>query len=50
MCLLAAEMKARSGSDPGELYAELSGRYGEPFYTAETLEVDDVLKLGVQSI
>jgi len=25
-------------------------RYGEPFYTAETLEVDDVLKLGVQSI
>lgn len=25
-------------------------RYGEPFYTAETHEVDDVLKLGVQSI
>ncbi len=25
-------------------------RYGEPFYTAETLEVDDVLQLGVQSI
>ncbi|HKA57925.1 MAG TPA: bacillithiol biosynthesis deacetylase BshB1 [Gemmatimonadales bacterium] len=25
-------------------------RYGEPFYTPETLEVDDVLKLGVQSI
>jgi len=25
-------------------------RYGEPFFTAETLEVDDVLKLGVQSI
>jgi bacillithiol biosynthesis deacetylase BshB1 len=25
-------------------------RYGEPFYTAETLEVDDVLRLGVQSI
>ncbi|OLC10817.1 MAG: bacillithiol biosynthesis deacetylase BshB1 [Gemmatimonadetes bacterium 13_1_40CM_66_11] len=25
-------------------------RYGEPFYTAETLEVEDVLKLGVQSI
>jgi bacillithiol biosynthesis deacetylase BshB1 len=24
--------------------------YGEPFYTAETQEVDDVLKLGVQSI
>jgi N-acetylglucosamine malate deacetylase 1 len=25
-------------------------RYGEPFYTAETQEVDDVLELGVQSI
>ena len=25
-------------------------RYGEPFYTAETQEVDDVLQLGVQSI
>jgi N-acetylglucosamine malate deacetylase 1 len=25
-------------------------RYGEPFYTPETHEVDDVLKLGVQSI
>ena len=24
--------------------------YGEPFYTAETLEVEDVLQLGVQSI
>jgi phosphoglucomutase len=32
MCLLAAEMKARTGSDPGELYAELTGRYGEPVY------------------
>jgi N-acetylglucosamine malate deacetylase 1 len=25
-------------------------RYGEPFYTAETQEVDDLLQLGVQSI
>jgi bacillithiol biosynthesis deacetylase BshB1 len=25
-------------------------RYGEPFYTVETQEVDDVLRLGVQSI
>jgi bacillithiol biosynthesis deacetylase BshB1 len=25
-------------------------RYGEPFYTAETHEVDDVMQLGVQSI
>ena len=25
-------------------------RYGEPFYTAETMEVDDVLQLGTQSL
>jgi bacillithiol biosynthesis deacetylase BshB1 len=25
-------------------------RYGEPFFTAETMEVDDVVKLGVQSM
>ena len=25
-------------------------RYGEPFYTPETQEVEDVLKLGVQSL
>jgi iron complex outermembrane receptor protein len=25
-------------------------RYGEPFFTHETMEVDDVLKLGVRSI
>jgi phosphoglucomutase len=32
MCLLAAEMTARSGRDPGELYAELTERYGAPAY------------------
>ncbi len=32
MCLLAAEMTARGGKDPGELYAELTGRYGAPVY------------------
>ncbi|HEY2602532.1 MAG TPA: phosphoglucomutase (alpha-D-glucose-1,6-bisphosphate-dependent) [Thermoleophilaceae bacterium] len=32
MCLLAAEMTARSGKDPGELYAELTERYGAPAY------------------
>ena len=32
MCLLAAEMTACGGSDPGELYAELTGRYGAPVY------------------
>ena len=32
MCLLAAEMTARSGVDPGELYGELTERYGAPVY------------------
>ena len=31
--LLAAEITARTGRDPGEHYRELAGRYGEPFYT-----------------
>ena len=25
-------------------------RYGEPFYTHETMEVEDVMKLGVRSV
>ena len=30
--LLAAEITARSGRDPGELYADLVARFGEPVY------------------
>ena len=32
MCLLAAEMTARTDKDPGRLYAELTERYGAPVY------------------
>jgi phosphoglucomutase len=32
MCLLAAEMTARTGKDPARLYAELTDRYGAPSY------------------
>ncbi len=32
MCLLAAEMTAHTGKDPGELYADLTGRFGTPLY------------------
>ena len=32
MCLLAAEMTARTGKDPGHVYAELTDRYGAPVY------------------
>ena len=31
-CLLAAEMTARGGRDPGEAYRELTGRFGAPAY------------------
>jgi phosphoglucomutase len=31
--LLAAEITARTGKDPGEHYAELTKRFGTPFYT-----------------
>jgi phosphoglucomutase len=32
MGLLAAEMTARTGRDPGELYQELAAQHGAPFY------------------
>src|SRR5688572_15592555 len=31
-CLLAAEMTARLGRDPGEVYRSLTAEFGEPFY------------------
>jgi phosphoglucomutase len=32
MGLLAAEMLSRTGKDPGQLYAELTGQFGDPVY------------------
>jgi len=47
-CLLAAEMKATTGKDPGQIYAELAERFGESAYkrtdVAATAEQRDVLK------
>jgi phosphoglucomutase len=47
-CLLAAEMTARTGKDPGETYAALAERFGEAVYrridVAATPEEKDVLK------
>jgi phosphoglucomutase len=47
-CLLAAEMKARTGRDPGEVYAGLTERFGAPVYrrtdVAATPEQKAVLK------
>jgi phosphoglucomutase len=33
MDLLAAEITARTGQDPGELYQELTSEFGMPYYT-----------------
>ena len=47
-CLLAAEMKATTGKDPGEIYAELTERFGRAAYkrtdVAASAEQKDVLK------
>ncbi len=47
-CLLAAEMKATTGKDPGEVYEELAGRFGRAAYrrtdVAASAEQKDVLK------
>jgi phosphoglucomutase len=32
LCLLSAEITARLGKDPGELYKDLTAEFGEPFY------------------
>ncbi len=46
-CLLAAEMKAKTGNDPGEIYADLAARFGESAYqridVAASPEEKDVL-------
>ncbi len=33
LCLLAAEMTARTGKDPGVLYRAIAAKHGTPFYT-----------------
>ncbi len=33
MCLLAAEITARTGKDPGEHYRQMTAEFGAPFYT-----------------
>jgi phosphoglucomutase len=48
LCLLAAELTAREGRDPGQLYDQLADRYGRPAYrridAPATAAQKDVLK------
>src|SRR4051794_25188396 len=39
-CLLAAEMKARTGKDPGEVYAGLAERFGDAAYKRIDVEAN----------
>jgi phosphoglucomutase len=47
-CLLAAEMTARTGRDPGQAYDDLAGRHGRPAYrrTDVAASADDKAVLG----
>jgi phosphoglucomutase len=54
-CLLAAEMKARTGEDPGEVYAGLAGRFGAAAYrrvdvAASPEEKDRLKKLSPEQV
>ena len=44
MGLLAAEMLARTGKDPGQLYADLTARYGNPLYKRVDAALDPTQK------
>jgi len=54
-CLLAAEMKARTGRDPGETYAGLAERFGNAAYTrvdvaASAQDKDRLKKLSPEQV
>jgi phosphoglucomutase len=60
LCLLAAEITARTGKDPGEYYRELAAQLGMPYYKRidapatpdqksrlQQLSADDVMESGL---
>jgi phosphoglucomutase len=54
-CLLAAEMKARTGEDPGEVYAGLTERFGDAVYrrvdvAATPVEKDKLKQLSPEQV
>jgi phosphoglucomutase len=48
--LLAAEMTARIGKDPGELYRELTARFGTPCYTRIDVPATPVEKAALEHL
>ena len=50
MDLLAAEITARTGRDPGEHYRDLTGRYGDPVYERTDAPVSPERKAVLKSL
>jgi phosphoglucomutase len=50
LALLAAEIKARTGCDPGELYEELTNKFGKSFYERIEAPADVVLKANLEKM
>ncbi|MBA4160093.1 MAG: phosphoglucomutase, alpha-D-glucose phosphate-specific, partial [Gemmatimonadetes bacterium] len=50
LCLLAAEITAKTGRDPGELYAELEERFGSPVYERIDAPATAVQKAALKSL
>src|SRR4029077_12539803 len=55
MALLAAEITARTGKDPGQHYRELTAQFGTPYYTridapASPEQKDRLMKLAAQAV
>jgi len=50
MALLAAEITAVTGKDPGELYRELEGRFGSPVYTRADAPASPAQKAALKAL
>jgi phosphoglucomutase len=50
LCLLAAEITARTGRDPGEIYQELEARFGAPVYERTDAPATPEQKAALQTL
>jgi phosphoglucomutase len=50
LCLLAAEITARTGRDPGELYHDLEARFGSPVYERVDAPAGPAEKAALQAL
>lgn len=50
LALLSAEMTARAGKDPAQVYKDLTGKYGEPFYRRQDAPATPEMKKLLKSL